>query len=122
MTKIAKGEPKWGRSKAPILAAMIWTVSGGCSFKVRSQTIFKEHRTRKSTANTEENFDERGIAIQKRSCLHLGDLEEEAEQNSEEEETVKIPLGASMPGRESKPRGQPSLITTTIFYRNHRLR
>ena len=95
---------------------MIWTVSGGCSLKVRSQTIFKEHHTRESTANTEENLDERDIAIQKRSCLHLGDNEEEAEQHSAEEETVKRLYAGS------KPRGQPSLITTTIFYRNHHLR
>ena len=101
---------------------MIRRVSGGCSLNARNQTIFKEHHTRKSTANTEENFNERGVAIQKCSCLHLGDNEEGAEQNSAEEETMKVPLGAYMVGRESKPRGQPSLITTTIFYRSHHLR
>jgi hypothetical protein len=75
---------------------------------------------RKLRANTEENFDERGIAIQKCSCLHLGDNEEGAEQNSAEG-TMETPFGAYGIGRESKPRGQPSLITTAICCRNPRL-
>ena len=64
--------------------------------------MFKEHHVRESIGNTGEDFEERGLATQKCSFLNLGDKDED-------------PVGASGMGRESKPRGQLSAITTTIY-------
>ena len=62
--------PVWSQSEVPNRTAMIWRVSGGCSLKAHSQTMFKGRHTGEPTVNTRDDFDEGNITAQKHLGLH----------------------------------------------------
>ena len=63
----------------------------GARSKQVTKTVFKVRHIRKSTADRGKDFDEKGVAVQKCSCLYLRDIGREEEQYYQIMEHVDVP-------------------------------